>query len=461
MSEHPTPRILVVDDDKAVRTALKVNLGKLHNVTQVDCAEKALKVLADTPMDLLLTDVAMPGMGGMALMREVRNQHPEVRVVVMTGYGSVADAVDAMKAGADDYLIKPIEKDALLLIVEKALEKKALLAELISLRQEVKEKYGFENLIGTTPAMLAVYEQIEAVADTNARVLVEGPTGTGKELISNAIHFRSGRRNGPMVRVNCAALPETLLESELFGHEKGAFTSAVRQHRGKFEQANGGTLFLDEIGDISPATQAKLLRALESGEFQRVGGSSNIKVDVRVVAATNKNLLDEVKAGNFREDLYYRLNVFRIEVPSLAARKKDIPLLVEHFLQHFAQETGRPAPTVSNETMCRLLDYSWPGNVRELLHVMERASILTKGEVLTGVVLQEMHPQAQKEQIFLPGGMTLQAGLKEYERQILIEALKDANGVQAEAARSLGLSRSNLNYRINRLGISVKEVVYE
>ena len=203
------------------------------------------------------------------------------------------------------------------------------------------------------------------------------------------------------------------------------------------------------------------MRALESGEFQRVGGSSNIKVDVRVVAATNKNLLDEVKAGNFREDLYYRLNVFRIEVPSLAARKKDIPLLVEHFLQHFAQETGRPAPTVSNETMCRLLDYSWPGNVRELLHVMERASILTKGEVLTGVVLQEMHPQAQKEQIFLPGGMTLQAGLKEYERQILIEALKDANGVQAEAARSLGLSRSNLNYRINRLGISVKEVVYE
>jgi DNA-binding NtrC family response regulator len=379
----------------------------------------------------------------------------------MTGYGSVADAVDAMKAGADDYLIKPIEKDALLLIVEKALEKKALLAELVSLRQEVTEKYGFENLIGTTPAMLAVYEQIEAVADTNARVLVEGPTGTGKELISNAIHFRSGRRNGPMVRVNCAALPETLLESELFGHEKGAFTSAVRQHRGKFEQANGGTLFLDEIGDISQATQAKLLRALESGEFQRVGGTSNIKVDVRVIAATNKNLLDEVKAGNFREDLYYRLNVFRIEVPSLAARKKDIPLLVEHFLRHFSKEIGRPMPTVSNETLSRLLDYSWPGNVRELLHVIERASILTTGEMLTGVVLQEMHPQAQKEQVFLPAGMTLQAGLKEYERQILIEALKDANGIQAEAARCLGLSRSNLNYRINRLGISVKEVVYE
>jgi two-component system NtrC family response regulator len=452
---------LVVDDDKAVRTALRVNLGKHHNVTQVDCGEKALKVLADTPMDLVITDVAMPGMGGMALMQAIRNRHPEVRVVVMTGYGSVTDAVGAMKAGADDYLIKPIEKDALLLIVEKALEKKALLAELIGLRQEVQEKYGFENLIGTTPAMLAVYEQIEAVADTNARVLVEGPTGTGKELISNAIHFRSGRRNGPMVRVNCAALPDNLLESELFGHEKGAFTSAVRQHQGKFEQANGGTLFLDEIGDVSPATQAKLLRALESGEFQRVGGSTNVKVDVRVISATNKNLLEEVKAGHFREDLYYRLNVFRIEVPSLADRKKDIPLLVAHFLKHFSEENGRPAPSVSNETMQRLLDYSWPGNVRELLHVMERAVILSKGEVLSGVVLPEMHPQAQKEQVFLPFGMTLQSGLKEYERQILIEALKSANGIQAEAARNLGLSRSNLNYRINRLGISVKEIVYE
>jgi DNA-binding NtrC family response regulator len=459
--DGPTPRILVVDDDKAVRTALRVNLGKHHNVTQVDCGEKALKVLADTPMDLVITDVAMPGMGGMALMQAIRNRHPEVRVVVMTGYGSVTDAVGAMKAGADDYLIKPIEKDALLLIVEKALEKKALLAELIGLRQEVQEKYGFENLIGTTPAMLAVYEQIEAVADTNARVLVEGPTGTGKELISNAIHFRSGRRNGPMVRVNCAALPDNLLESELFGHEKGAFTSAVRQHQGKFEQANGGTLFLDEIGDVSPATQAKLLRALESGEFQRVGGSTNVKVDVRVISATNKNLLEEVKAGHFREDLYYRLNVFRIEVPSLADRKKDIPLLVAHFLKHFSEENGRPAPSVSNETMQRLLDYSWPGNVRELLHVMERAVILSKGEVLSGVVLPEMHPQAQKEQVFLPFGMTLQSGLKEYERQILIEALKSANGIQAEAARNLGLSRSNLNYRINRLGISVKEIVYE
>jgi DNA-binding NtrC family response regulator len=461
VSEFPTPRILVVDDDKAVRTALKVNLGKAHQVTEVDCGEKALKVLAGTPMDLVLTDVAMPGMGGMALMREVRDKHPEVRIVVMTGYGSVADAVDAMKAGADDYLIKPIEKAALLLIVEKALEKKALLAELVSLRQEVQDKYGFENLIGTTPAMLAVYEQIEAVADSNARVLVEGPTGTGKELISLAIHYRSGRRNGPIVRVNCAALPENLLESELFGHEKGAFTSAVRQHRGKFEQANGGTLFLDEIAEVSLATQAKLLRVLESGEFQRVGGTGTIQVDVRVITATNKDLRQEVQTGNFREDLYYRLNVFRIEVPALAERKQDIPLLVAHFLKHFSEENGRAMPMVSNETMHRLLDYSWPGNVRELLHVIERAVILSKGEELTGVILPEMHLQERKTQVFLPGGMTLQAGLKEYERQILIEALKSAKGVQAEAARCLGLSRSNLNYRINRLGISVKEVVYE
>jgi len=461
VSENPSPRILVVDDDKAVRTALKVNLGKAHQVTEVDCAEKALKLLDSKPMDLVLTDVAMPGMGGMALMREVRDKHPEVRVVVMTGYGSVADAVSAMKAGADDYLIKPIEKDALLLIVEKALEKKALLAELVALRQEVQEKYGFENLIGTTPAMLAVYEQIDAVADSNARVLIEGPTGTGKELISHAIHYRSARRNGPMVRINCAALPESLLESELFGHEKGAFTSAVRQHRGKFEQAHGGTLFLDEIGEISPATQAKLLRALESGEFQRVGGSNTIKVDVRVVAATNKALREEVREGRFREDLYYRLNVFCIQVPALAERKSDIPLLVAHFVRMYAEENGRSVPQVSNESMQRLMDYSWPGNVRELLHVIERAVILSKGEDLTGIMLPEMQKDNVPTASYIPHGMSLQAGLKEVERQIIIEALKDAKGVQAEAARTLGLSRSNLNYRINRLGISVKEVMYE
>ena len=461
MTESPSPRILVVDDDKAVRTALKVNLGKSYQVTEVDCAEKALKLLETTPMDLILTDVAMPGMGGMALMREVREKHSEIRVVVMTGYGSVADAVDAMKAGADDYLIKPIERAALLLIVEKALEKKALLAELVSLRQEVQDKYGFENLIGTTPAMLAVYEQIDAVADSTARVLIEGPTGTGKELISHAIHYRSSRRNGPIVRVNCAALPETLLESELFGHEKGAFTSAIRQHRGKFEQANGGTLFLDEIGEISQAVQAKLLRALESGEFQRVGGSVTVKVDVRVITATNKDLLEEVRGGRFREDLYYRLNVFRIQVPPLSERKRDIPLLVNHFIKHFAEENNRAVPAVSSETMQRLMDYSWPGNVRELLHVIERAVILSRGETLTGVVLPEMQPELNTVPNGLPVGMTLQAGLKEYERTILIEALKAAKGVQAEAARNLGLSRSNLNYRISRLGISVKEVVYE
>jgi transcriptional regulator with GAF, ATPase, and Fis domain len=261
--------------------------------------------------------------------------------------------------------------------------------------------------------------------------------------------------------VNCAALPETLLESELFGHEKGAFTSAIRQHRGKFEQANGGTLFLDEIGEVSPAVQAKLLRALESGEFQRVGGSVTVKVDVRVITATNKDLLEEVRGGRFREDLYYRLNVFRIRVPSLSERKRDIPLLVHHFVKHFAEENNREVPRVSSETLQRLMDYSWPGNVRELLHVIERAVILSRGETLTGVVLPEMQSELSTVPGGLPVGMTLQAGLKEYERTILIEALKAAKGVQAEAARNLGLSRSNLNYRISRLGISVKEVVYE
>ena len=462
MSAELIPRILVVDDDKAVRAALKVNLRKRGwDVTVAESGEKALRALDDRPMDLVLSDVSMPGMSGMELLGAVRTRWPDVRIVIMTGRGSVADAVTAMKAGADDYSIKPVSKDELLVICERALKEKALLAELVQLRAEVQEQYGFENIIGCTPEMMEVYELIATVADTSALVLLTGPTGTGKELISAAIHYRSIRRDRPFVRVNCAALPENLLESELFGHEKGAFTGAIRQHRGKFEQAHGGTLLLDEIGDISPATQVKLLRVLESGEFTRVGGSQTIKVDTRVVAATNRDLLDEVRQGAFREDLYYRLNVFTITVPPLKDRRDDIPLLVDHFVRLFGEKHDRGELSLPETELQRMVDYHWPGNVRELRHVIERAVILSRKGKLTGVKLPEAPKGGDPGLEVLPDGMSLQAALLEYERRVLIEALKRAKGVQAEAARGLGLSRSNLNYRVKRLGIVVRDVVYE
>ncbi len=461
--EGPTPRVLVVDDDKAVRAALGVNLRKAgYEVTLCRSAQEALAALADRPFDLVLTDVAMPGMSGLELLAQLRATWPNVRIVVMTGYGSVPDAVATMKAGADDYIIKPISREELLVIVERAVQEKALLAELVELRAQVDKQYGFENIIGATPAMVEVYELVESVADTRALVLIQGPTGTGKELISQAIHYHSKRRAGPFVRVNCAALPEGLLESELFGHEKGAFTGAHKQHRGKFEQAHGGTLLLDEIGEIPLSTQVKLLRVLDSGEITRVGGSKPLQVDTRVIAATNLDLLAESKKGTFREDLYYRLNVFNIPVPALRERRDDIPLLVEHFTRLFAERHERSLNlVVPPAALQRLVDYPWPGNVRELKHVIERAVILSRGEELVGVKLPEIHPAEEDRELVLPAGMTLQAALLEYERQVLIQALKHAMGVQAQAARDLGLSRSNLNYRINRLGIAVKDIVYE
>jgi two-component system, NtrC family, response regulator PilR len=458
-----TPRILVVDDDRAVRTVLKVNLGKAGmEVHAVDHPDKALSALRNEPYDLVLTDVKMPGATGLDLLDHVRASWPTTGVVVMTGYGSVEDAVRAMKAGAEDYIIKPIAKDELLIIIDRALERRALKAELQLLRREVEARYGFENLIGTTPAMLAVYEDISAVADTSATVLLQGPTGTGKELLSQAIHYRSRRAESPFVRVNCGAIPETLLESELFGHEKGAFTGAIRQHQGKFEQADGGTLLLDEIGEIDVHMQVKLLRVLESGEFARVGGSKTIKVDVRVIAATNRNLVDEVKQGRFREDLFYRLNVVALRVPALRQRREDIPLLVDHFLTKYADRNNKPHLPTSKSCIDKLSEYHWPGNVRQLEHTVERAVILNRLTDSIDIKVPDdgLLPTDDDHQILPPIGTSLPDALGNWERQVIIEALKDATGVQARAARRLGISRSNLNYRINRLGIQVKEIKY-
>jgi two-component system, NtrC family, response regulator PilR len=465
------PRILVVDDDRAVRSALAVNLGKAGlDVTLADRVEAARAALSGSGFDIVLTDMRMPDGTGLDLLTHARATAPDLPVVMMTGFGSVADAVAAMKGGASDYLIKPVERDELLLVIERVLEHRALRAEVAQLRREVHDRFGFENLVGATPVMRRLYEQIEAVAQTSATVLLIGPTGTGKELLASALHYRSRRAEKPFVRINCAAIPESLLESELFGHERGAFSGAIRQHHGTFERADGGSLLLDEIGEITAAMQVRLLRVLQEGEVLRVGGSAPITVDVRVIASTNRDLAAEVRAGRFREDLYYRLNVIQLRVPSLSERREDVPLLVDHFVRKFAKREAVPAPQVDAACLPALQAHPWPGNVRQLEHTVERAMILGQGEALwisppesadmEGANVPPSRPELPSPLALPAEGLQLPDALQRYERDLIVAALQACEGVQAKAARMLGVSRSNLNYRIQKLGITVQEIRY-
>ena len=439
----PTNRILIVDDEANTRDGLRWSLeGDGVSIATAPEGASAWEMLRDEPADLVLTDLKMPKLDGMDLLRRIRESHPETQVIVLTGHGTVESAVEAMKLGAVDYLIKPINIEELRITVKRVLETVQIRRENEELRRRLDEKYGFENLIGRSQAMEQVFHQIRQVAPTRASVLIQGESGTGKELIAQAIHQNSPRRNRAFIAVNCGALTPSLLESELFGHEKGAFTGAAQRRKGRFELADEGTLFLDEISEISPELQVKLLRVLQEQTFERVGGTETIRVDNRVVAATNRDIDDAVRAGTFREDLFYRLNVVRIHVPPLRDRREDIPLLVDTFVREFSEANGKPFRPIAPKLMMELQRHDWPGNVRQLRNVIEGLVVMSTGKEIS---LKSLPPdiraqQPKGERISLP----IPISMKEAEREIILATLRDTNGNRAAAAKTLGLGRKTL-----------------
>jgi DNA-binding NtrC family response regulator len=443
-----TPRgsILVVDDEANARTALAELLrDEGYRVETAADGFKALGKMEELAPDLILTDLKMPGMGGVELLERVRAQDEEIVVLVMTAFGAVESAVEAMRKGAANYLTKPLNTAELFLVVSRELERRRLRREAGSLRARLAERYSFDNIIGNAPAMQAVFKTVSQVAAARASVLITGESGTGKELIAAAIHQRSPRLKGPFVKLHCAALAESILESELFGHERGAFTGAAGRRDGRFQQAHGGTLFLDEIGEISPAVQVKLLRFLQEHEFERVGGNETIRVDVRVVAATNRDLKAEVARGRFREDLYYRLNVIAIEMPSLRDRPSDVPLLATHFLRKYTGENGKELEGFSDDVLARLSAYGWPGNVRELENVIERAVVLCAGSKITAA---ELPPHIAPP--LTPGGISIPGStLDEIEHYAIVKTLESTGGSTSKAAEMLGMSVRKIQYKLH------------
>jgi two-component system NtrC family response regulator len=450
----PRARLLVVDDEEPQRVMLSNILGRagFQVVTAADGRE-ALAQLKDAHFDLMLTDQRMPVMDGLALLERVRRTRPEMPVILMTAYGTVSTAVEAMKRGASDYLTKPFERDELLVVVEKAIRHRRLEDEVVSLRGALRERYRLDNLVGGAPSMQAVFALVERVSATDVPVLITGDSGTGKELVARAVHQNSGRAHGPFVALNCAAVPETLLESEFFGHERGAFTGATRAHEGRFEQASGGTLFLDEIGAMRVDLQAKLLRAIQEGEVQRIGSTAARKVDVRILAASCEDLEQAIRNRTFREDLYYRLNVVPILLPPLWDRLEDLPMLVDHFVSRAARKFGREGISVAPEVLDRLQLHNWPGNVRELENCIERMVVLARSDRLTS---DDVPPgvgipvEAAFENL---DGFELPAGgirLPELEKHLIEQALRRTRGHLRPAARLLGISYKTLQYRLRK-----------
>jgi two-component system NtrC family response regulator len=450
------PKILIAEDEKTQRDLLEGFLKKEgFSVDPVANGREALQKLEGDFFDIALIDYKMPALDGLQTLREIRRLYPDLPVVMMTAYGTVETAVASMKEGALDYLTKPIDLDELLLILQKVIERSNLIRENKALKAQLQERYTFSNIVYSSPKMEEVMGLVARVAPSQATVLIRGESGTGKELIANAIHHASPRAKMPLVKVNCSAIPETLLESELFGHEKGAFTGAAQKRIGRFEEAEGGTVFLDEIGDLSPSTQVKLLRILQEKEFQRLGSNQTLKTDVRVIAATHQNLEEAMKKGQFREDLYYRLNVISIFLPPLRERKEDISLLIDYFLKKYSEANQKSISDISKEARALLLRYPYPGNVRELENLIERAVVLCRGEVITTqdlpFHLKEEKPEGSWDAA--RKAKNLPESLEGIERDLIIKALHEHQGVQTRAAESLGISERVLRYKIKKYGI--------
>ena len=452
--------VLIAEDCDQTRRHLQRLLAADPNlsVDAVSNGEEALEALLARPYSIAVTDLRMPGFDGMQLMEEIQKRRLPVTVVVTTGHGSIDEAVRAIRMGAYDFLTKPIDVDHLKLVLHRALRERSLQDEVVTLREQLQNKYSFQNILSKSPRMHAIFETISHLAQTSTTVLIEGETGTGKEQVARAIHASSAHRRGPMVAVNCAALPETLLESELFGHEKGSFTGAVNQRRGRVEAADGGTIFLDEVGDVPPAMQAKLLRVLQERRFERVGGTEQIEVDVRVITATNRSLQSMVKEGKFREDLFYRLNVVKIDLPPLRDRPEDIPLLVTHFIQKYTPPEVAQKQ-VSPEAMDMLLRYRWPGNVRELENAVERACVTTRDNEIRpeNLPAELSKPSEAKTSVVIDLGRTLADQLPEvvanFEERYIRKALKKSRGHVGVCARICGISRRSMTAKIARYNI--------
>jgi len=449
--------LLVVDDEAGIRESLKWIFRDTYDIVLAKDGRQALEAVDKKPPDLILLDILLPDVNGLEVLRRVKEGHRGLPVIMITATKTVRNAVEAMKLGADDYIVKPFDLEELRIIVRKALSTRDLTKELELLRSQVNRTYGFEHIIGKSKEMLEIFRVIRQVADSRTTILVTGESGTGKELIARAIHYHSSRKNRPFVTINCAAIPETLIESELFGHERGAFTSAYEKKIGRFELAHTGSLFLDEIGELSPPTQAKMLRFLEEKEFTRVGGAKNIKVDVRLIAATNKNLDESIKNGDFREDLYYRINVVPVHIPPLRDRKEDIPLLANHFVSVFFEENQKGPRTISKEAMGLLVGYEWPGNVRELENLMERVTALSTADTITPddlpVNVRESVRVNRLKDAVLGGEISLTKAVEEFERDVIVDGMRRARYVQSKAAIRLGISRRILKYKLDKLKI--------
>jgi len=453
MSDH----ILIVDDEKGILDALSAVLDdEGYTVSTAENGSEALKKIKDDTPSVILLDVWLPDIDGLEILREIRSAYPGVAVIVMSGHGTIETAVRATKLGAYDYIEKPLSMERVHLIVKHAIEQQRLELENVQLKGRIEKWY---EIIGESPSMRSLKEQILVVGRSNSRVLITGENGTGKELIARSVHRASQRANKPFIAVNCAAIPETLIESELFGHEKGAFTGAVSVQRGKFEIADSGTLFLDEIGDMSLNTQAKVLRVLQEQEFQRVGGTRNIRVDVRLITATNKNLSDEIKKGAFREDLFYRINVIILNAPPLRDRKEDIPLLAEHFLNEVIREQGLKDKRLTDQSIELMKGYDWPGNVRELRNLMERVAIMTAGDRINPADLSIIAGDQQQNVSTLinAGSGSLKDARAGFERYFILEKLRENKWNITKTAEDLKIERSNLHRKIKLLGIEEPE----